>query len=226
MSPVPRLLVPLLLALVVLAPAARADVPEVLAGLRESPLYVDPDSTVRPDEQRVRSALEGVRVPTYVAVVPQAEVDDEQLGIDGLSLRLLEGLDDPTAVLVVVTDGEELQAVDGGGAGVDASALLDQVLGSRVDEPFTEDNLTAALVELAELVDARADPDPTAPGSTRRTVGLVGLVAVAVLGGGGWLYLRAQRRVLAEAPLTSEDLRPSAPGWSGVPDGEQGRPTP
>lgn len=201
------------------AAPAFADVDDVLAGLRQDRLYVSPQSGITPDPVAVRAALEDTRVPTYVAVVPQADVDAEELGIDGLALQVLEGLADPEAVLVVVSDGQELQAVDGGQAGVDASAVLDRVLTEHLDEPFGPQTLTAALVDLARAVDEQ-DLPPAAgePRSLRRTVGPAGLVAVAALGGGGWLYVRAQRRVLTEEPLTREDLTAREPGWSGVPD--------
>lgn len=210
-----------LAAVVLSAVPAAASVDEVLAGLREDPLFVSQDSSVTPDRAAVREALEDTRVPTYVVVVPQSEVDAQELGIDGLTLRIVEGLADPEAVVVVVSDGQELQAADGGRAGVDASAVLDQVLADRLDEPFGSATLTRALVDFAGLVDEGETASPVpgeAAGSTRRTVGLVGLVATAALGGGGWLYLRAQRRVLASAPLTRDDLTPQSPGWQGVAD--------
>lgn len=208
-------------AVVLSAAPAAADVDEVLAGLREDPLFVSQESSVTLDQAAVREALEDLRVPTYVVVVPQSEVDSQELGIDGLTLRIVEGLADPEAVVVVVTDAQELQAADGGRAGVDASAVLDRVLADRLDEPFGPATLTSALVDFAAQVDEGA-PVATVPGepagSTRRTIGLVGLVTVAALGGGGWLYLRAQRRVLASAPLTRDDLTPAEPGWQGVAD--------
>lgn len=208
-------------AVVLSAAPAAADVDEVLAGLREDPLFVSQESSVTPDQAAVREALEDLRVPTYVVVVPQSEVDSQELGIDGLTLRIVEGLADPEAVVVVVTDAQELQAADGGRAGVDASAVLDRVLADRLDEPFGPATLTSALVDFAGQVDEGA-PVATVPGepagSTRRTIGLVGLVTVAALGGGGWLYVRAQRRVLDAAPLTRDDLTPAEPGWQGVAD--------
>ena len=213
------LLLALLAALLLPAAPAAATVDEVLAGLAEDPLYVSQESSVTPEQAVVRAALEDARVPTYVVVVPQSDVDEQELGIDGLTLRIVEGLADPEAVVVVVSDGQELQAADGGRAGVDASAVLDQVLADRLDQPFGPATLTGALVDFAEIVDEGA-PVTAAPGqaprSLRRTIGLVGLVAVAALGGGGWLYTRAQRRVVAEQPLTRDDLTPQEPGWQGV----------
>ncbi len=223
MALVRRLLLVLLgvlAALGVSALPAAATVDDVVAALHDDPLYVSADSSVTPDAAVVRTALEDVRVPTYVVVVPQADVDAQDLGTEGLLLEVLDRLGEPRAVVVVVSDGEELAAGDGGQAGVNASAVLDRVLAARLDQPFGPATLTAALVDVVQQVDAgdgpRAAEQPQR--STRRTVGLVGLIAVAALGGGGWLYARAQRRVLAAAPLTRDDLTPSEPGWQGVPD--------
>lgn len=194
----------LLSALLVVPPP----VEPVLDALREDPVYVSPDSTLTVDEERVREALRRTAVPTYVAVVPQAAVDGVELGIDGYVLQLVDGLEDPRAVVVVVTDGEELQAFEGGESGVDVEAVLDRVLQERIDEPFGPESMTGALVDVAALVDEQA-PERR---STRRTVGVVGLLATVVLGGGGLLYARSQRRLRAEAPLT-DDEDAARPGW-------------
>lgn len=183
---------------------------EVLAGLRTDRLYVAPDSAITPDAAAVREALAGTGVPTYVAVLAQADVDSAELGIDGLMLEVVEGLADAEAVVYLVSDQGELQAGEGGASGVDAAGILDRVLDARLDKPFDGPNLTAALVDIAAQVDAQADPQQ--PGSTRRTVGLAGLVATVAIGGGGLLWSRSQRRLRAQAPLT-DDREPEAPGW-------------
>ncbi|MCW2613183.1 MAG: hypothetical protein JWN08_177 [Frankiales bacterium] len=192
--------------LLVAAPAA---VDDVVASLRQDALYVSSDSSLTPDGDAVREALAQTSVPTYVAVVPQEQVDAAELGIDGLMLQIVDGLADPKAVVYVVSDGGELQAGEGGASGVDAGGILDRVLAERIDEPFDATSVTGALVDIARLVDADADAEP---GSTRRTVGLVGLVATVAIGGGGLLYTRAQRRLRASAPLTDE-RGPDDAGW-------------
>ncbi len=199
------------------AAAAAAEVDEVVRGLREQPLYVDPDSTVQPDAGVVLDALEEAAVPIYVVVVPQADAAAQELGIDGLVLRIVERLDRPDAVVLVVTDGEELQ-VSGGIPGVDAVAALDRVLRARLEQPFTSQTLTGALVDFTEQVSADA---PRAGGVSRRTVGLTGLVAVAVLTA-GWLYVRAQRRVLDPAPLPGAHRPEDPAGWQGARAPDQG----
>jgi len=197
-----------LTALLLLVGAPPAD--DVLAGLRQDPLFVSPTSSITPDRAVVRDALGRTRVPLYVAVVAQEEVDATELGIDGLMLALVDMLADPRAVVLVVSDEGELQAGEGGSSGVDAAAVLDQVLTQRLDQPFGAATLTGAIVDLAALVGSREVP--VLAGSTRRTVGLVGLVTVVAIGGGGLLYARSQRRLRAGAPLTDESATAAA-GW-------------
>ena len=201
-------IVPVLTALLLLVGAPPTD--DVLAGLRQDPLFVSPTSSITPDRAVVRDALARTRVPLYVAVVAQEQVDATELGIDGLMLALVDRLADPRAVVLVVSDEGELQAGEGGSSGVDAAAALDRVLTQRLDQPFGSATLTGAIVDLAALVGPREVR--VVEGSTRRTVGLVGLVTVVAIGGGGLLYARSQRRLRAGAPLTDE-AAPTAAGW-------------
>lgn len=212
MRPLAPLLLLTAVTLLGAAPAA-ADVEQVVSGLRAERLYVAPTADISLDRDAVLGALEESAVPTYVAVVPQSEADAEELGIDGLLLRIVEGLEDPRAVVLVVTDGQELQAGEGGLSGVDPGSLLDQVLVARLDEPFTPATLTSAVLDFTERVNDDARSGPASSGPTRREVGLVGLVAVAALGGGGWLYVRGQRRVLAPTPLTAQARAEQRGGW-------------
>lgn len=211
----PRRLASILLlstGLLLAAHPAAADVEQVVAGLREQRLFISPQSAVRPDAGAVLAALDAAAVPTYVAVVTQTDVDAEELGVDGLLLQIVEQLAEPGAVVLLVTDGQELQARDGGRSGADSSAVLERVLAARLDQPFTPANLTAAIVDFVEQVDQQARSAPAGRDTTLRTIGLTGLVVVAALGGGGWLYGRAHRRL----------LDPSWPGASGREKGTMG----
>ncbi len=205
-----RALVAVLLVLLLAAPASAAppDLSTVASRLRQDPLYVDAASTVVPDAVAVRAALAGTPVPTYVAVLPQASADAEELGVGAVMLRVLEEVQDPTAVVLVVTDGEELQAGAGPRSGFDADAALDKVLTSRLDEPFGPRTLTGALVEFAELVRTQVRPAPV-PSTSRRTVGLVGLAVTALLAGG--LVLGRRRRA---APDDAAGGAPDGGGWA------------
>lgn len=208
-----RLVAALLLLGVLLAPAAAAvDAGRVAEQLAEDPLLVDPRSAVRVDDAAVRDALGELPVPTYVVVLPQDEVDGDENGIDGILLEVVEALDDPRAVVVVVSDGGELQAGEGGASGVDASAVLDRIVQERSDQDFDGTALTGALLAFAEAVSRNADEgaERGLSGSGRRTVGVAGLVAVAVVGG-GMLWLRSQRQVRRAAPLS--DAETGTGGW-------------
>jgi hypothetical protein len=211
----PRRLASILLlstGLLLAAHPAAADVEQVVAGLREQRLFISPQSAVRPDAGAVLAALDAAAVPTYVAVVTQTDVDAEELGVDGLLLQIVEQLAEPGAVVLLVTDGQELQARDGGRSGGDSSVVLERVLATRLDQPFTPANLTAAIVDFVEQVDQQARSAPAGRDTTLGTIGLTGLVVVVALGGGGWLYGRAQRRL----------PDPNWPGASGREKGTMG----
>ena len=94
-------------------PAQALDVDDLATRLREDPVLVDPRSAIRIDEDAVRTAFEALPVPTYVVIVPQRDVDSDDSGIDGVVLRVVEALNDPRAVVVVVSDTGELQAGEG-----------------------------------------------------------------------------------------------------------------
>lgn len=211
-SPVTRwLLAPLLALLALAGPAWALDTDGLAERLRDDPVLVDPRSGIRIDEQRVLEAVEAAPVPTYVVLLPQRDVDGDDSGIDGVLLRVVDALQDPRAVVVVVTDGGELQAGEGGSSGVQASALLDQIVQARSDQAFNGAALTEALVEFARGVAGGSDEgaERGVSGVDRQAVGVAGLIGVAILGA-GLLWLRAQRKVRREAPLT-EDIISS--GW-------------
>lgn len=197
---------------VLAAPALAVDVDRVVDQLREDPVLIDAGSAVVPDADRLRQELRDVPVPTYVVVLPQAQVDPEESGIDGVLLRLVEAMDDPRAVVVVVTDAGELQAGEGGASGVDASAALDRIVQERADQEFDETALTEALVEFAEVVrrDGAEGGERGISGSPRRAIGVAGIAGVGLLAA-GLLWARAQRKARAQAPLT--DLQGDDGTW-------------
>jgi len=209
---VTRLLLAALLALLALAgPAAALDTNGLADRLGEDPVLVDPRSGIRIDEDAVLEALEAAPVPTYVVLLPQRDVDSDGSGIDGVLLRVVEALEDPRAVVVVVTDAGELQAGEGGASGVKASALLDRIVQARSEQAFNGVALTEALVEFARGVagDSQEGAERGVSGVDRQAVGVAGLIGVAILAA-GLLWLRTQRQVRREAPRT-EDVISS--GW-------------
>jgi len=209
---VTRLLLAALLALLALAgPAAALDADGLANRLGEDPVLVDPRSGIRIDEDAVLEALEAAPVPTYVVLLPQRDVDSDGSGIDGVLLRVVEALNDPRAVVVVVTDAGELQAGEGGASGVQASALLDRIVQARSQQAFNGVALTEALVEFARGVagGSQEGAERGVRGVDRRAVGAAGLIGVAILAG-GLLWLRTQRQVRRETPLTEDVI---SGGW-------------
>jgi hypothetical protein len=189
-------------------PAWAVDAEVLAERLSQDPVLVDPRSAVRIDEDAVRGAFEALPVPTYVVILPQGDVDQLDSGIDGVLLRVVDALDDPRAVVVAVTDAGELQAGEGGASGVQASALLDSIVQARSDQAFSGEALTAALLEFAQRVEASSQEgaERGLDGVDRQTIGLAGLVLVAVLAG-ALLWTRSQRKVTREAPLSDADAR-------------------
>lgn len=191
---------------VLAGPAWAVDADLVAERLGEDPVLVDPRSAIRIDDDAVREAFEALPVPTYVVVLPQSDVDETDSGIDGVLLRVVEALQDPRAVVVVVTDAGELQAGEGGASGVQASALLDAIVKARSEQAFSGQVLTAALLEFADGVrgDGEEGGERGLDGLDRQTIGVAGLVVVAVIAG-GLLWTRSQRKVRQQSPLTDAE---------------------
>lgn len=180
--------------------------------LGEQSVLVDPRSGIRIDEGAVRDAFEALPVPTYAVIVPQRDVDEEESGIDGVLLRLVEALRDPRAVVVVVTDTGELQAGEGGASGVRASALLDAIVQARSEQAFSGQALTEALLEFADGVEGGSEEGAERGVDVldRQTIGVAGLMGVALVAA-GMLWMRSQRRARRQAPLT--DAEPGSGSW-------------
>ena len=193
-------------------PAAATEVDALAERLREDPVLVDPRSAIRIDEDAVLRAAQAAPVPMYFLVLPQGDVDRDDSGIDGVLLRVVDALDEPRAVVVVVTDSGEIQAGEGGASGVPASALLDGIVQARDEGAFNGQALTAALVEFAEAAarNGSEGAERGITGSGRRTIGFTGLVAVAVIAA-GLLWVRSQRQVRREAPRP--DAQASGGSW-------------
>ncbi len=218
-------------------PAGAVSVDEVLMGLRQDPLYVSRASSINPDRMLTTTSLRGSATPVYAVVVSEAEVASEELGIDGFTLRIVEGLAGPDAVVLVVTDQGGLQAGGGELTGRTPALALERVISSRLDEPFTTETLTDAITDFVREAAAApaAEPVSSAPSTTRRTIGLLGLLAVVVIGIGGWLSGRFRRGMLeaederdepGPSPDPSDededDDAASGSGWRGTPASDGG----
>lgn len=193
-------------------PAWAVDADALAQQLGEDPVLVDPRSGIRIDEDAVRDSFSALPVPTYVVIVPQRDVDEEESGIDGVLLHLVEALRDPRAVVVVVTDAGELQAGEGGASGVRASALLDAIVQARSEQAFSGQALTEALLEFSDGVEGGSEEGAERGVDVldRKTVGVAGLMGVALVAA-GMLWMRSQRRVRRQAPLT--DAEPGSGSW-------------
>ena len=211
-----RLLVALLAGATLLASTSgtawAVDAAALAEKLGEQSVLVDPRSGIRIDESAVRDAFDALPVPTYAVIVPQRDVDEDESGIDGVLLRLVEALRDPRAVVVVVTDAGELQAGEGGASGVRASALLDAIVQARSEQAFSGQALTEALLEFADGVEGGSEEGAERGVDTldRQTIGVAGLMGVALVAA-GMLFLRSQRRARRQAPFT--DAEPGGGSW-------------
>lgn len=186
-------------------PASAVSVDQVVLGLRADPLYVSPASRIVPDRMLATAGLRAATTPVYAVMVSESEVASDEFGIDGLTLRIVEALAGPNAVVLVVTDEGGLQAGGGELTGQTPMVALERVISTRLDEPFTTETLTDAITDFVLEV-AKAAPGEPVPGTastTRRTIGLVGLLVVAVLGVGSWLYGRSRRGML---PIEGDEL--------------------
>ncbi len=202
-SPLSRLLPAVLLACVaVLAlpgTASATTAADVAAELQTTPVYVDPQATVRIDEGRVLDAISDAGVPVYVAVLPSAAANANG-GPDGVTALIGRSLGSP-AVLYTVTGSTLAAGSSGAGLGQgEASAIARSH--ARDGDPTTA--LVGAIEDTRTAV---ADGPPAgATDSTRGTGaggssgssggggGALGLLALLGLGGGGLLYARSRRR--------------------------------
>lgn len=234
----------------VAAPAGAVSVEDTVTGLRRDPLYVSPASAINPDRSLASASLRASATPVYAVVVAEAEMATEELGIDGFTLRVVEGLADPDVVVLVVTDEGGLQAGGGARTGRTPALALERVISSRLDERFTTETLTGAITDFVReaAVAPAAEPISTAPSTTRRTAGLLGLLAVLVLGLGlaGWVWAGSRRVMLDDGDgepgvtdpspdddeidheidheVDDDDDAASGSGWRGTPVADGGIP--
>jgi MYXO-CTERM domain-containing protein len=204
----------LVLGATLLVAAAPAD--EAASGLRQDPVYVDPSAEAvlpEPDAEDLRRRVEAAGTPVFVAVLPRAAGQAEDLVRDLRSAVGFRG----TYVVVV---GDELRS------GSDVLPNADLLATSAVQEHATS-GVAATLDALVDDLGAAAAsaggtsspvPAPPGEGESEETDGSGGspvvlvVLAVAVVGGLLWLAVRRRRREEArrQAALQArEDLRPS-----------------
>jgi hypothetical protein len=201
----------------VLVAAAPAD--DAATALRDDPVYVDPEAEAMlraRDEADLRQRVEAAGTPVFVAVLPHAagEADD-----------VLQDVHDAVGVpgTYVVVVGDTLRV------GSDLLRTADELADAAIDEHGTEGVAPTLDALVDDLRVAAAEGGSAPPASSRSDGGelaatededddggvspvVLALLAVAVLGGIAWLVARRRRheRERRRAALQArEDLRPS-----------------
>jgi uncharacterized membrane protein YgcG len=186
-------------AALVLAGPARAgeQIDAAVAALRNSPVYVDPDAELAvgaDDQAALRAKIDTAGAgPVYIAIVKQSAEDEAGGDPDGVLQAIHDGLGRPGTYAVVV--GRHLRA---GSEGVLPSGEAGRLATDALNAHRSE-GVTATLLDFVDRVaQARrqgngGDGEPGAGGGV--------LIALIVLGGGGflvWRALRNRRRTQAE----------------------------
>ena len=194
----PALLLAVLAVLLLPGTASAASTDDVANELLTSPVYVDPQATVRIDQGRVLEAISDSDARIYVAVLPGAAASANG-GPDGLVRTIGQRLGSPAVLYVVAGD-----ALAGGSSG----AGLGTGEASAIARAHQRDaDATAALVGAIE--DTRVAVEDGAPARETDSTGGAGsgggggggggggalaLLALLGLGGGGLLYARSRKR--------------------------------
>jgi LPXTG-motif cell wall-anchored protein len=187
-------LLALLPVLVLASPAWATGVDDVVASLRNDPVYVDAKATADVDADKVRSQVRSSSRVIYVAVLP-ATAGDANGGPRGVTVKIAEELPQPAVTIGLV--GEDLVAVSSPGTGLaagQAQSLVESVSGGSTDR------LVEAVRNLQQVEvgggngkgSAGGEGDTGGDGS--HTGLIVGLVAVGAVGGGAYFYSRKRRQ--------------------------------
>jgi hypothetical protein len=204
-----RLLLLLGLLVLLAAPAAAGSVDDVVRGLQQDGVFVDPEAELVVDEAGLKDAAAGAVVPFYVAVVPQAAAETSG-GVGPLVVEIGTALDDSGAVVLLITDDLVFRADNGreaGARGIDAGAALEAALDTTRGSDPSAQEITALVQDVVDRVDAQArggTSGGTSGGSSGK--GALALLGVAVVGGGAWWAVSSRRKRQAAAQA-QEDAR-------------------
>jgi hypothetical protein len=208
----PLLLLPLA-PLLLPAPASAVTVTspaQIADALLDDPVYVEEQSGVPLDESQVRDAVRSSSVPTYVVAVSQETAEAAGSAAD-LVVAIGRQIGDTDAAVVVITSDGDLRAAEGNGAaasGVDAGAAAQDAITAGGQRAFTEQAVTAVLVDTVRRIESRTGSG-TAAGSGESSSGgslLLPLLAVGALGGGAYALVTSRRR-RADAAQEQQDAR-------------------
>jgi hypothetical protein len=207
--PAARLVTTLVVALTflaLLASPAAADVADVVAGLREDPVYLDPAAEAAPDIDRER-VLERVRdadTAMYIAILPRAARDEAGGSIGDLGREIATGLRRNGTYLII--SGTDVAAANYGGAipRGRASALANEASAAHPDD------MEAGILQWVDGVSAEARGEPAAQtsgdggGGAGGSIATVAVLTVLLVGGGALIFGARRRRRQREAERQRE----------------------
>ncbi|MFD9940267.1 LPXTG cell wall anchor domain-containing protein [Nonomuraea sp. NPDC059023] len=193
-----------LLAVFALSPAAHAAAPPdaqtVLSHWKDKkdPLYVENGSALTSDQQsEIRSALKDSKSDIYVAALPDGSVTDVKTYLTTLG-NATAAAKNNARVTVAVLDGKTLFAGSNFGSGrtgqiANLSTRNNSDIAAGMNEFVNRINLLAE----GKSKSALSSGSPSSGGSG--TGALIGLGAIALVGGGGYfLYSKNKKKKLAE----------------------------
>lgn len=186
------------------APAARADVkaPEVAQELRDDPLYTAPavSGELSPQEEdAVRTELEQVSTPVYIAYVPDPQFDGEA-ELEPFAEQLASSLDGPATVLTF--DGSSYY---GGSTVIGDRAEAAAERAAKANDPDVTGFFTDFPRQVQSVVEGGGEPATTSPTSGSGGFPWTGLfLAILVVGGVIFYGVSRQRRKQREAEQLEE----------------------
>lgn len=188
---------------------------ELAEQLRVDPVVVEDGAQVPLDADAVRAAVAGSAVRVYVLGVSAATADAAG-GAQELVTLVGQELGDSDSVVVVVSEDEGVYAGNGRVAsdrGVDAATAMDRALAAGGGGAFTEEAVTAVVLDVVRTVDAQArgestgsGPGGTSGGTSGGSSALPWLLGAGALGAGAYGLARSRGRRRAHAQAM-EDLR-------------------
>jgi hypothetical protein len=188
---------------VALAPQAGAGeiVNRAAAGLRDDPVYVDPDAELRltdAQEARLESRIAGVGAPMYVAILPAAARAEAGGDAGEVLSDLHDELGERGVYAVLV--GKQFRAGSTPGTGLERGEAPE--LATEAIDAHRSEGVAPTLLDFVDRVDEARRSDGGASdgsgddsGGSGVALGVLGAVAVA---GGGLLLLRRRRRLEAQ----------------------------
>jgi len=166
-------------------------VDDIVDELRQDQVFLAPDAQVPLDEPDVGAAVRSSEVTVYVAGVSQATADRAGSRA-ALTDDIGRALQDPSAVVLVITDAPDVWAAEATALrerGVDAGAALEQV---NVRGDFDEQNVTGLVRDFVDVLGEQLAAG--GGGGSAGGTSLTPLLLLGAVGGGGYLLVRSRRQ--------------------------------